>query len=132
MLLRFIDRFGAGARQRVAELARGARARATPRARAGSPTRSRELRPTSVPRSWPTCATQVEDLGAAGQLADEALVARVEDEVDRATRALEEYAAQLRGTDRTAAQVVLVLPDVLEPGVVLTRVGERVRALVRP
>ena len=39
---------------------------------------------------------QVEDLGAAGQLADEALVARVEDEADRATRALEEYAAQLR------------------------------------
>ena len=39
---------------------------------------------------------QVEDLGASGQLADEALVARVEDEVDRATRALEEFAAQLR------------------------------------
>ena len=40
---------------------------------------------------------QVEDLGAAGRLADEALVARVEDEVDRAARALEEYAAALRG-----------------------------------
>jgi hypothetical protein len=39
----------------------------------------------------------VESLGAAGELADEALVARVEDEVDRAARALEEYAAALRG-----------------------------------
>jgi len=39
----------------------------------------------------------VETLGAAGELADAALVARVDDEVDRATRALEEYAAALRG-----------------------------------
>jgi hypothetical protein len=43
---------------------------------------------------------QIEDLGSDGQLADDGLVARVADEVDRAVKALEEYAARLRSASR--------------------------------
>ena len=96
MLLRFIGRFGAGARQRIAEIREAARdGNAESQGRI-----AHSLKGTAANLGATVLADmclQVEDLGAAGQLADEALVARVEDEVDRATRALEEYAAQLRG-----------------------------------
>ena len=96
LLLRFIDRFGTGARQRLADLA-GARdegdAHTQGRIAHGLKGTASNLGATVLA----DLCHEVERLGAAGELADEALVARVEDEIDRATRALEEYAAALRG-----------------------------------
>ena len=95
MLLRFIGRFGAGSRQRVAEMREaGSDGNAEGQGRIGHALKGTAANLGAVVLA--DVCRQVEDLGAAGQLADEALVARVEDEVDRATRALEEFAAQLR------------------------------------
>ena len=96
LLLRFIDRFGTGARQRLSDLA-DARDKGDAQAQGRI---AHGLKGTASNLGAAVLADlcrQVETLGAAGELADAALVARVEDEVDRATRALEEYAAALRG-----------------------------------
>ncbi len=95
LLLRFIDRFGPGARQRVADLLE---ARTDGDAEAQGRI-AHGLKGTASNLGASVLADvchEVEDLGAAGRLADEALVARVEHEVHRATMALEEYAAALR------------------------------------
>jgi HPt (histidine-containing phosphotransfer) domain-containing protein len=95
LLLRFIDRFGSGARQRLSELID---------ARADGDAESQGRIAHGLKGSASNLGAvvladlchRIEDLGAAGRLADEALVAQVEDEVDRATSALEEYAEALR------------------------------------
>lgn len=95
LLLRFIDRFGEGARKRVTDLR-------TAHTEGDAENQGRIAHGLKGSASNLGAAVlaevckQVEDLGAAGRLADEALVARVEDEVDRATRALEGYAAEIR------------------------------------
>jgi signal transduction histidine kinase/CheY-like chemotaxis protein/PAS domain-containing protein/HPt (histidine-containing phosphotransfer) domain-containing protein len=97
LLLRFIDRFGDGARQRATDL----RAAHSAGDAEGQGRIAHGLKGSASNLGATVLADvckQVEDLGAAGRLADEALVARVEDEVDRATRALEGYAAGLRAT----------------------------------
>ncbi|MFM6850566.1 MAG: response regulator, partial [Terrabacter sp.] len=97
LLLRFIGRFGDGARQRVADL----RAAHTEGDAENQGRIAHGLKGSASNLGASALADvckQVEDLGAAGRLADEALVTRVEDEVDRATRALEGYAAGLRAT----------------------------------
>jgi CheY-like chemotaxis protein/HPt (histidine-containing phosphotransfer) domain-containing protein len=97
LLLRFIDRFGDGARQRVTDL----RAAHTEGDAESQGRIAHGLKGSASNLGAAVLADvckQVEDLGAAGHLADEALVAQVEDEVDRATRALEGYAAGLRAT----------------------------------
>ncbi|GAB3872932.1 response regulator [Terrabacter terrigena] len=95
LLLRFIDRFGDGARQRVTDL-RAAHADGDAESQ-GRIAHGLKGSASNLGASLlADVCKQVEDLGAAGRLADEALVARVEDEVDRATRALEGYAAEIR------------------------------------
>jgi len=97
MLLRFIDRFGAGAQQRLVDL-RDAHAAGDAEAQGRI---AHGLKGTAANLGAVALADvcrRVEDLGAAGQLADEALVARVADEVDAAVTALEDYAAQLRAS----------------------------------
>jgi PAS domain S-box-containing protein len=99
MLLRFIDRFGEGARQRLADLLEAHRkgdAESQGRIAHGLKGSASNLGATVLA----DVCKQVEDLGSDGQLADEGLVARVADEVDRAVKALEEYAALLRSTSR--------------------------------
>ncbi|WP_344941218.1 response regulator [Terrabacter ginsenosidimutans] len=95
MVLRFIDRFGIGAQQRLAEL-RQARAagdaEAQGRVAHGLKGTAANLGATALADA----CRMVEELGAAGQLADEALVAHVADELDHAVTALEDYAATLR------------------------------------
>ena len=97
LLLRFIARFGDGTRQRIADL-RAAHSEGDAEAQ-GRIAHGLKGSASNLGASvLADVCKRVEDLGAAGRLADEALVARVEDEVDRATRALEEYAAGLRAT----------------------------------
>jgi CheY-like chemotaxis protein/HPt (histidine-containing phosphotransfer) domain-containing protein len=103
LLLRFIDRFGEGSRHRIGELREAHSAGdADAQGRIAHGLKGSAANLGAVLLA--DVCKQVEDLGAAGRLADEALVARVEDEVDRATRALEGYAARLR-------QVVLAPPE---------------------
>lgn len=97
LLLRFIDRFGEGARQRVTDL-RAAHAEGDAESQGRIAHGLKGSASNLGAAVLADVCKQVEDLGAAGRLADEALVARVEDEVGRATRALEGYAAGLRAT----------------------------------
>ena len=95
MLLRFIDRFGTGSRQRLGELQAAHRDGDA----AGQGRIAHGLKGSASNLGAVTLAAvckQVEDLGSAGCLADDALLERVASEVDRATQALEEYAAALR------------------------------------
>jgi PAS domain S-box-containing protein len=95
LLLRFIDRFGEGARKRAAEL-RAAHAEGDAESQ-GRIAHGLKGSASNLGASvLAEVCKQVEDLGGSGRLADEALVTRVEDEVDRATRALEGYAAEIR------------------------------------
>jgi hypothetical protein len=99
MLLRFIDRFGDGARKRLADLVEahnGGDAESQGRIAHGLKGSASNLGAAVLA----ALCKEIEDLGSAGQLADEELVARVEDEVERAVRALEEYAAELRAAAR--------------------------------
>jgi CheY-like chemotaxis protein len=95
MVLRFIDRFGIGAQQRLAELRQAhaaGDAEAQGRVAHGLKGTAANLGATALADA----CRMVEELGAAGQLADEALVAHVADELDHAVTALEDYAATLR------------------------------------
>ena len=95
MLLRFIDRFGAGARQRLAEL-RDAQAAGDAQAQGRI---AHGLKGTAANLGAVALAEvcrQVEELGTAGRLADDPLVGRLGDAVNRAVSALEDYAARLR------------------------------------
>ncbi|WP_374970813.1 response regulator [Terrabacter sp. BE26] len=97
LLLRFIDRFGTGARQRLEELRaahRGDDAEAQGRVAHGLKGSAANLGAAALA----AVSKQVEDLGSAGRLADAALLDRIADEVDRATSALEAYAAALRSS----------------------------------
>ncbi|GAA2741067.1 hypothetical protein GCM10009868_05720 [Terrabacter aerolatus] len=97
MLLRFIDRFGAGARQRLAEL-RDAHAAGDAQTQGRI---AHGLKGTAANLGAVALAgvcRQVEDLGSDGRLADDALVARLGDAVDDAVGALEGYAAELRSS----------------------------------
>ena len=97
MLLRFIDRFGVGARQRVTEL-RDARASGD----AGTQGRIAHALKGTAANLGATALAEVclniEDLGAAGQLADDALLSRLDEEADHAVTALEHYARSLRAS----------------------------------
>ena len=98
LLLRFIDRFGTGARQRLDELRaahRGGDAEGQGRVAHGLKGSASNLGASALA----AVSKQVEDLGGAGQLADASLLDRVADEVDRAIKALEAYAAALRSSD---------------------------------
>src|SRR6478736_2582768 len=95
LLLRFIDRFRSGARQRLSDLV-DARAEGDAEMQGRIAHGLKGTASNLGASALADLCHQIEDLGAAGRLADEALVARVEDEVDRAARALEEYAAALR------------------------------------
>src|SRR6478736_2809473 len=89
LLLRFIDRFRSGARQRLSDLV-DARAEGDAEMQGRIAHGLKGTASNLGASALADLCHQIEDLGAAGRLADEALVARVEDEVDRAARALEE------------------------------------------
>ncbi|WP_076262814.1 hybrid sensor histidine kinase/response regulator [Intrasporangium flavum] len=95
LLLRFIARFGVGAREKVAEL-RGAThvgdAEEQQRIAHGLKGTASNLGAAALAD---TCRA-IEDLGRDGQVAGADLVARLEDDVERATNALERYADTLR------------------------------------
>ncbi|MEW1952560.1 response regulator [Terrabacter sp. NPDC080008] len=95
MLLRFIDRFGSGARQRLDDLRaahRAGDAESQGRVAHGLKGSASNLGAVTLA----AVCKQVEDLGSDGRLADDALMDRVAAEVDRATQALEAYGAALR------------------------------------
>ncbi|GAA2030067.1 hypothetical protein GCM10009740_19660 [Terrabacter terrae] len=98
LLLRFIDRFGSGARQRLHELRDAHRegdAEGQGRVAHGLKGSAANLGAFALA----AVSKQVEDLGSAGRLADASLLDRVAEEVHRATSALEAYAAALRSSD---------------------------------
>jgi HPt (histidine-containing phosphotransfer) domain-containing protein len=95
LLLRFIARFGEGAREKVAELRGATRqgdAEEQQRIAHGLKGTASNLGAAALAD---TCRT-IEDLGREGHLAGADLVARLEDDVERATSALERYADTLR------------------------------------
>ncbi|WP_344254629.1 response regulator [Terrabacter carboxydivorans] len=95
MLLRFIDRFGAGARQRLDDLGEAhAAGDAEAQGRIAHSLKGTAANLGAVDLA--EVCRRVEELGAAGQLADDALVTELGDAVDRAVSALEDYAARLR------------------------------------
>ncbi|GAA5019505.1 hypothetical protein GCM10023258_07180 [Terrabacter aeriphilus] len=103
LLLRFLDRFSDSARQRLAELVAAhaaGDAEAAGRIAHGLKGSASNLGASALAE----VCREVEEQGADGRLADEALVARVERELARATEALDAYAVGLR-------QVVFVPPE---------------------
>ncbi|MER7072240.1 response regulator [Terrabacter sp. NPDC000476] len=103
LLLRFLDRFADSARQRLAELVAAhaaGDAEGAGRIAHGLKGSASNLGASALAE----VCREVEEQGADGRLADEALVARVERELSRASEALDAYAAGLR-------QVVFVPPE---------------------
>jgi PAS domain S-box-containing protein len=95
LLLRFIARFGEGARQKVAELRGASRhgdAEEQLRIAHGLKGTASNLGASALAA---TCRT-IEDLGREGRVVGDDLVARLEDDVEQAATALERYADRLR------------------------------------